>query len=98
MHTLPNEFLAVILTFQPMLWPGFTRVLRALELSLSLLLRWAKSGHWQAIFETLQDLDLVWNMIDSTLVQAHQQAVCQKSTTQAEVSSSPKSGPVKSRA
>ena len=40
--------------------------------------RWAISGHWQAIFETLQDPDLEWSMIDSTLVRAHQQAAGQK--------------------
>jgi len=36
--------------------------------------RWAKSGHWQAIFEALQDPDLDWTMVDSTTVRAHQQA------------------------
>ena len=40
--------------------------------------RWAISGHWQVIFETLQDPDLDWTMIDSTLVRAHQQAAGQK--------------------
>ncbi|GAB3570611.1 IS5 family transposase [Spirosoma luteolum] len=40
--------------------------------------RWAKSGHWQAIFQALQDPDLDWAMIDSTLVRAHQQAAGQK--------------------
>ena len=40
--------------------------------------RWAKSGHWQAIFEALQEPDLDWTMIDSTLVRAHQQAAGQK--------------------
>jgi len=34
--------------------------------------RWAKSGHWQSIFEALQDLD--WTMLDSTTVRAHHQA------------------------
>ena len=36
--------------------------------------RWAKTGHWQTIFEALQDPDLDWVMIDSTLIRAHQQA------------------------
>lgn len=40
--------------------------------------RWAKSGHWQAVFEALQDPDLDWAMIDSTAVRAHQQAAGQK--------------------
>jgi len=40
--------------------------------------RWAKTGHWQAIFEALQDPDLDWAMIDSTLIRAHQQAAGQK--------------------
>ena len=33
--------------------------------------RWAKSSHWQKIFEALQDPDLDWAMLDSTLVRAH---------------------------
>ena len=40
--------------------------------------RWAKSSHWQKIFEALQDPDLDWAMLDSTLVRAHQQAAGQK--------------------
>ena len=40
--------------------------------------RWAKSGHWQIIFEALQEPDLDWTMIDSTIVRAHQQAAGQK--------------------
>jgi len=40
--------------------------------------RWAKSGHWQAVFQALQDPDLDWTMLDSTLVRAHQQAGGQK--------------------
>jgi putative transposase len=40
--------------------------------------RWAKSGHWQKIFEALQDPDLDWAMLDSTVVRAHQQAAGQK--------------------
>ena len=45
--------------------------------------RWAESGHWQAIFEALQDPDLDWAMVDSTArrtatVRAHQQAAGQK--------------------
>lgn len=40
--------------------------------------RWAKAGHWQSIFEALQDPDLDWSMLDSTVVRAHQQAGGQK--------------------
>jgi transposase len=36
--------------------------------------RWARSGHWQAIFQALQDPDLDWAMLDSTTVRAHQHA------------------------
>lgn len=34
--------------------------------------RWAKRGRWLAIFEALQDPDLEWLMLDSTVVRAHQ--------------------------
>ena len=40
--------------------------------------RWAKEGVWQAVFEALQDPDLEWLMIDSTVVRAHQHASGQK--------------------
>ena len=36
--------------------------------------RWAKTGRWQAIFEQMQDPDLEWLLIDSTIVRAHQHA------------------------
>jgi transposase len=36
--------------------------------------RWAKKGVWERIFETLQDPDLEWLIIDSTVVRAHQHA------------------------
>lgn len=39
---------------------------------------WAKKGRWQAIFEQLQDPDLDWVMIDSSVVRAHQHAAGQK--------------------
>jgi len=44
--------------------------------------RWAKSAHWQKIFEALQDPDLDWAMLDSTVVGAHQQAARQKKVRQ----------------
>ena len=38
--------------------------------------RWA--GRWQAIFEALQDPNLEWIMLDTTVVRAHQHAAGQK--------------------
>ena len=43
--------------------------------------RWAKKGRWQAIFEALQDPDLEWLMIDSSVVRAHASAAGQKKAT-----------------
>jgi putative transposase len=40
--------------------------------------RWAKAGVWQKVFEDLQEPDLDWLMIDSTIVRAHQHAAGQK--------------------
>jgi Putative transposase of IS4/5 family (DUF4096) len=36
--------------------------------------RWSKKGVWERIFEALQDPDLEWLIIDSTVVRAHQHA------------------------
>src|SRR5262245_44833210 len=36
--------------------------------------RWAKAGVWQRLFEALQDPDLEWLILDSTIVRAHQHA------------------------
>jgi transposase len=33
--------------------------------------RWAQKGTWQAIFEALQDPDLEWLILDSTIIRAH---------------------------
>ena len=35
---------------------------------------WCKKGRWQRISEALQDPDLEWLMIDSTVIRAHQHA------------------------
>ena len=43
--------------------------------------RWAQDGAWKQIFEALQEPDLDWVMIDSTMVRAHQQAAGQKKVT-----------------
>jgi len=41
--------------------------------------RWAKAGIWERIFKVLlTDPKNTWVMIDSTIVRAHQQAVCGK--------------------
>jgi putative transposase len=40
--------------------------------------RWAKKGRWKAIFEALQEPDLEWVMLDSSVVRAHQHAAGQK--------------------
>lgn len=42
--------------------------------------RWARKGVWQRIFEQLQEPDLDWVMIDSSIVRAHQSAAGQKKT------------------
>ena len=36
--------------------------------------RWAKKGVWQRVFEALQDPDLEWLILDSTVVRAHPHA------------------------
>ena len=36
--------------------------------------RWARKGRWQRIFEVLQDPDLEWLILDSTIIRAHQHA------------------------
>jgi transposase len=33
--------------------------------------RWAAKGTWRRVFETLQDPDLEWLILDSTVVRAH---------------------------
>ena len=40
--------------------------------------RWAKKGVWKRVFETLQDPDLEWMIIDRTVVRAHQHAAGKK--------------------
>ena len=36
--------------------------------------RWAQKGTWQRLFEAVQEPDLDWVMLDSTVVRAHAQA------------------------
>ena len=33
--------------------------------------RWSRKGTWQAVFDALQDPDLEWPILDSTVVRAH---------------------------
>jgi transposase len=40
--------------------------------------RWAQKGVWKRIFAELQDPDLEWMIIDSTVVRAHQHAAGKK--------------------
>jgi putative transposase len=40
--------------------------------------RWSKTGVWERVFAELQDPDLEWMMIDTTIVRAHQHAAGQK--------------------
>lgn len=40
--------------------------------------RWAKRGIWQQIHEALQEPDLEWLMLDSSIIRAHQHAAGQK--------------------
>lgn len=40
--------------------------------------RWSKKGVWQKVFEALQEPDLDWLLVDSTIVRAHQHAAGQK--------------------
>lgn len=41
-------------------------------------LRWGRKGIWQQIHQALQDPDLEWLLIDSSVVRAHQHAAGQK--------------------
>jgi transposase len=36
--------------------------------------RWSRKGVWKRIFQELQDPDLEWLMLDSTVIRAHQHA------------------------
>jgi transposase len=36
--------------------------------------RWAKKGVWRRVFEALQDPDLEWIILDSTVIRAHPHA------------------------
>jgi len=36
--------------------------------------RWARSGVWQRLFRDLQDPDLEWLLLDSTIIRAHPHA------------------------
>src|SRR3712207_3866013 len=40
--------------------------------------RWAQKGVWHRVFQELQDTDLEWLILDSTVVRAHQHAAGKK--------------------
>ena len=40
--------------------------------------RWARKGVWERVWQALQDPDLEWLILDSTVVRAHQHAAGQK--------------------
>jgi transposase len=40
--------------------------------------RWSTKGVWKRVFEELQDPDLEWMILDSTVVRAHQHAAGKK--------------------
>src|SRR5215471_2769586 len=42
--------------------------------------RWAKQGVWQRVFAALQDPDLEWLILDSTIIRAHPHAAGAKKT------------------
>nr|WP_241749637.1 IS5 family transposase [Rufibacter sediminis] len=46
--------------------------------------RWSLKGVWERVFEALQEPDLDWLMVDSTVVRAHQHAAGQKKGTRKE--------------
>ena len=45
--------------------------------------RWARKGVWQRVFEALQDPDLEWLILDSTIIRAHQHAAGARKKTAA---------------
>jgi transposase len=42
--------------------------------------RWSRAGVWQRVFEALQDPDLEWLILDSTVIRAHPCAAGAKKT------------------
>jgi transposase len=40
--------------------------------------RWGKKGVWKRVFEELQEPDLEWMILDSTVIRAHQHAAGKK--------------------
>jgi transposase len=51
--------------------------------------RWGAKGVWKRVFEALQDPDLDWMIIDSTVVRAHQHAAGKKGGKRARPSAAP---------
>ena len=51
--------------------------------------RWGAKGVWRRIFEELQDPDLEWMIIDSTVIRAHQHAAGKKGGKRMKPSAAP---------
>jgi len=54
--------------------------------------RWARKGVWKRVFEALQDPDLEWMILDTTVVRAHQHAAGEKGGKGTRRSAAPKAG------
>jgi transposase len=51
--------------------------------------RWAASGMWERVMRELQDADLEWLILDSTVIRAHQHAAGKKGAKTARPSVAP---------
>ena len=40
--------------------------------------RWAAKGVWERVYRALQDADVEWLLLDSTVIRAHQHAAGEK--------------------
>lgn len=61
-------------------WRDLPERFRNWNLAYQCFQRWARKGVWQRTFKQLQEPDLDWMMIDSSIVRVHQSASGQKST------------------
>lgn len=61
--------------------------------------RWAKDGVWERVFEALQDPDVEWLILDSTIIRAHPHAAGaqKKRATRPSVARAAGSGPRSTR-
>jgi transposase len=56
--------------------------------------RWAKSGVWLKVFAALQEPDLEWLLLDSTIVRAHQHAAGAEKKPAPGTARGPSAGPL----